>query len=340
MKKLILFIFLSVILLTGKSFGQGTCQNAPNIYPSDSVIQLLSTNDTIAWYIYNSTTPILSIQALLFDSIATPACEIYIYSGYCNNLILIDTSRNIHLGLIMNSLSIGNTYYIKITKTSLTTAVRFQVKNATDPVLTCGDTYCHDNDNPLYHTPGFCNDLVCNGNFEYCTHPPATLSQIGLACPWGSANDATPDYYSSNSTDNIPGTSVNVPNNSLGYQPDFILGHKAYAGMCFNDMSIGDPDYHEYIYQKLKHKMLQGHSYNVSMLISRAEHYRLAIDNIGVFFSANTPYSTNGGTNVTHINEPVQPQFTRIWKDLNPVPNNYITDNINWKNFNFMYTTC
>ncbi len=75
--------------------------------------------------------------------------------------------------------------------------------------------------------------FLCNGNFEYYSQLPTGISQIGVACPWGSVNDASLDYYHANST----AWESTVPSNSMGYQESYynFWGYKGYAGFGAHD---------------------------------------------------------------------------------------------------------
>ncbi|MEI6823300.1 MAG: T9SS type A sorting domain-containing protein [Bacteroidota bacterium] len=342
MKKIFFIFLLAVIGLTAKSFGQGTCQNAQNLYPSDTAIQLLSANDTIAWYIYQATTPNLTLQVSMLDTLRETVSGIYIYSGNCDNFTLVDSSHNAYnLMLNINTLTIGNIYYVKITKPALTPSVKF-ILDIWTKILNCSDIIynCRDGQSSSPITPGYNCDLVCNGNFEYYTSIPTYTSQIGLACPWGSVNDASPDYFNADainlSNPSWPGNEVGVPkNNFCNNQPDMITGHKGYAGFGVALSAVGHEyyGYQEYIYEPLKEALLPGLEYTVTFNISRACEYKYAVDNIGVFLSENYPYiGSNGqsGQNITH-SIPYNTDFpyqTWIWKDNYPLTP-YMT-NINW----------
>ena len=309
MKKIFFIFLLAVIGLTAKSFGQGTCQNAQNLYPSDTAIQLLSANDTVAWYVYNATTPYLSIQVLMLDSIF-PNCKIQLYTGNCNNLTFMDSSNcTQNLTFYENALTVGNTYYLKFTKPYLSPSVKF-ILNIWASILECNDNTCHDGQSSSPITPGYSCDLVCNGNFEYYSSIPTYTGQIGLACPWGSVNDADPDYFNGIANGTNPGGyEIGVPYNTCcSNQPDIITGHKGYAGFApFTTTPPSGYNSYEYIYQPLKQALLPGIWYTVSLDISRACNYNRAVDNIGVFLSGSNPYigswdfssgtSTNPNTN-------------------------------------------
>ena len=315
--------------------GSYYCNCANALYPSDTAIQLLSATDTVAWYIYHAVSPYLNIVALKEDTL-TKVTGIYIYLGNCNNLTLLDTARFIyHSGLYENNLIIGNNYYIKLTKSTLLSSVKFNVNKSHD-ILNCNDTICHDADSILYESPGYSSncDLVCNGNFEYCTYYPYTLSQIGLACPWGSVNDATPDYFNGG---NQTISGVYVPNNQIGFQYDFYqsLNHEAYAGI------YTVPGYwNEYIYQKLKQPLLKNLPYTVSLKVSFADNYNTLhytpVNNIGVFLSANNPYVGTDTINnhVDTIN--YIPSQTWIWNEHNT---GFISDTSeNWMPISYNFT--
>ncbi|MEI6823541.1 MAG: T9SS type A sorting domain-containing protein, partial [Bacteroidota bacterium] len=311
------------------------CNGAIALFPSDTAIQLLSANDTIAWYIYNATTPYLTIQVSSLESTFDTVSDIYIYSGNCGNLMLIDTaSYTSHNGLYVNTLTVGNNYYIKLTKLNLSPSINFYINNKS-VILNCDDTICHDYDSSLYQTPGYYCDLVCNGNFESCAYYPNNAAQIGLACPWGSVNDATPDYFNGGS-----GTlGFAVPIVIGGYQNDYYhsLKHKAFAGIYYKKHWKGKRDYSEYIYQKLKQPLIKDNKYTVSLKVSLSNGgVNTPTNNIGVYLSNYNPYiGTDSMNNITSTIAYI-PAQTWIWKDHDTT---YIADTSNnWTSISYNFT--
>jgi hypothetical protein len=329
-QKILLIIFLTIIGLSKKTIGQGSCFNATLLVSMDSNY-IISANTTEAWYIYYANTPNLSVQInTMEDTNIVTISGLQLFTGNCSNLTQIASSSNANnLILSVNNLYIGNTYYIKITKPVTSYAVKFSV-NDNPIILNCADLVCHD-------SPSLSCDLVCNGNFEYCSFIPTYISQIGLACPWGSVNGANPDYFNGDASGN-PGFIVGVPSNDVGFQYSFnnSLGDKGYAGFGVSLNNVSNSTYNEYIYQKLKYPLLKNLTYKVSLKVSRADYYKYAVDNIGVFLSENNPYvSGPPGVNTGPIS--YIPSQTWIWKNNNP-PTPYITECNNWVNIEYFFT--
>jgi len=329
-QKILLIIFLIIIGISNKTMGQGSCFNATLLVSMDSNY-IISANTTEAWYIYYANTPNLSVQInTMEDTNIVTISGLQLFTGNCSNLTQIASSSNANnLILSVNNLYIGNTYYIKITKPVTSYAVKFSV-NDNPIILNCADLVCHD-------LPSLSCDLVCNGNFEYCSFIPTYISQIGLACPWGSVNGANPDYFNGDASGN-PGFIVGVPSNDVGFQYSFnnSLGDKGYAGFGVSLNNVSNSTYNEYIYQKLKYPLLKNLTYKVSLKVSRADYYKYAVDNIGVFLSENNPYvSGPPGVNTGPIS--YIPSQTWIWKNNNP-PTPYITECNNWVNIEYFFT--
>lgn len=325
MKKIIFIMLLAIIGFGSKTMGQGTCISASNITPN-------TTNNTIpagtteAWYMYNAITPNLSIQInTLEDTNLVSISGIYLYTGDCGNLNQIASSNNANnIMLTVENLNAGSTYYIKISKGVSANAVKFSV-NDNSIILNCTENPgCHD-------LPSQSCDLVCNGNFEYYSFIPTYISQIGLACPWGSVNSSNPDYYNGDASGN-PGMLVDVPSNFAGNQNsyNYSTGDKGYAGFGVGMTDASAAVYQEYVFQKLKHPLIAGVTYNVSFKVSRADNYKMAVNNIGAFLSSNNPYVPGApGTNTGNIS--YIPSQTYIH-------NSFITDATNWTTISYQYT--
>lgn len=325
MKKIIFIMLLAIIGFGSKTMGQGTCVSATTIAPN-------TTNNTIpagtteAWYMYNAITPNLSIQInTLEDTNLVTISGIYLYTGDCGNLNQIASSNNANnIMLTVDNLNAGNTYYIKITKPVSLNAVKFGI-NDNQMILNCTENPgCHD-------LPSQSCDLVCNGNFEYYSFIPTYISQIGLACPWGSVNSSNPDYFNGDASGN-PGSLVDVPSNIAGNQNSFnySTGDKGYAGFGVGMTDASAAIFQEYVYQRLKSPLIAGVTYNVSFKVSRADNYNKAVNNIGAFLSSYDPYVPGPpGTNTGAIS--YIPSQTYIH-------NSFITDATNWTTISYQYT--
>ena len=309
--------------------------NAITLSSTDTIIQL-STTDSVVWYIYHAnTTHLLIKRAFMVGASTDTIIKMYIYTGICSNLTLIDSVHNSSKGLYVNNLTIGNNYFIKIINSKLLPPNNIYYFNPGD-ILNCWESTCHDNDNPNYPSPDYSYvcDYICNGSFEYYnTNPPNGLSQIGLACPWGSANDATPDYYNGAAIGGGGNSwAAEVPQNYLGYQADYIPNHKGYAGILIEQGS----DWREYIYQRLKNPLKAGITYTVSLKVSRADYAQYSIDNFGVFFSNYDPYNSMDTPPWYTSYIDYIPDQTWIWK--NNYPGTYLEDATNWTTISFNFT--
>jgi len=63
-------------------------------------------------------------------------------------------------------------------------------------------------------------DLIINGDFEQNSAIPENVSQLSLACNWGSPNLASPDYFHRQSTGTFTGYTtprVGIPDNLIGF---------------------------------------------------------------------------------------------------------------------------
>ena len=307
--------------MIGKS--QNDCRNAKLIQLSDS-LYLFPSSDSVIWCKYFAETSNFGLQ---FDfginSQMDTLTGLYLFSGTCDNLTEISTVKNPdNLIITAENLPTKQYYYIKITKSTNSANLFFHFN--TDPIINCNSFNCSDN------TSLSC-DLICNGNFEsYYPNPPSNISQVGLACPWGSVNGANPDYFNSDATawSVTLSNQVQVPLNAFGSQLSYnsALGNKGYAGFGIND----SPNYQEYIYQKFKAPLIQGVTYNVQMRVSRADRYKYAANNIGIYLSANNPYVAGPpGFYTSAI--PYNPSQTLIY-------NNYVTDATNWTLISFNFT--
>lgn len=162
--------------------------------------------------------------------------------------------------------------------------------------------------NPLSTTDN-CN-LVCNGNFEYKTgtgQPQGTggaflvnglpYDPIQYVCSWQNGSNASPDFFHSGSTGTF-GATCRVPNNYAGTQTSHNSGtSNGYAGFYAwgsTDPS-GAPNYHEYIYQKLRYPLVTGVTYQATMWVSLAEQSKFATNNIGMYFSSTPTYFAGYG---------------------------------------------
>ena len=157
MKKILLIMLLAIIGLISRTMGQGTCTNASILSPTDTIIQL-SANDSVAWFMYQTTTNYLKLSLYspaMADAISSIAqqADVRLYSGNCNNLseILNFDSLSPYV-FFNNNLTSQTTYYIKVNYRSDWNP-KLLIKNQIYQYATQGD--CIHN----------CN-LIANGDFS------------------------------------------------------------------------------------------------------------------------------------------------------------------------------
>ncbi len=153
-------------------------------------------------------------------------------------------------------------------------------------------------------------NLVPNPSFEDTTNWNNWYVQNG-STPWFNPTSASPDYYSI-----YPGYGGLVPNNSnQGYQ--LPKTGNAFAG--FYTYLGGET--REYLEIELFDSLKANQTYFVEFSISRAEHYRLASDRIGAYFS-DTLITQISGVAFPYIPQIENPSGNIIYDTLNWVPIN------------------
>ena len=143
---------------------------------------------------------------------------------------------------------------------------------------------------------------------------------------WTYANQGSPDCHTPNNPEiGVPGGffSKGVPLNAFGHQ--YPKSGIAYMGIMIGEYYAA-PILREYLQATLKKTLKKDSIYCLQFYISLADSCQLASRNqLGIYFSNNFINSNNKGVlNYT-------PQIT-----VSPV--NYITDKINWIEYNFQYT--
>jgi len=112
MKKILFIVLLTIIGLSSKTMGQGTCANALQIYPQDSLQYFnLDGLNSICWLKFTASDTSIYLKLLRVDTVSVT--NIYLYhsvNGCSSNTILSNNSNYINY----NSLVIGNEYYLKI----------------------------------------------------------------------------------------------------------------------------------------------------------------------------------------------------------------------------------
>lgn len=146
----------------------------------------------------------------------------------------------------------------------------------------------------------YCNNVIAqqnhipNGNFEYHTNCPQSISQVNNLIGWRQYTTATPDYFNSC---NNKSNSVNVPDNTFGYQNP-ASGNGYVGGFTYiqNDPRI----YKEYIAAEII-PLVQGESYEISLSVSLADKSKYGTDDLGAYFydSGQATVSTSSVLSVT-----------------------------------------
>lgn len=163
----------------------------------------------------------------------------------------------------------------------------------------------------LFTTDSFAQlNYVPNGNFEYSSPCPNTLSQVNRCQGWSSYTQGTPDYFNNCAG----GTFVNVPQNFIGWQK--AASGSAYVGGYFYDRN-SNVNFKEYITREII-PLTAGKAYRVSVSVSLANGSRYATNDMGVYF-----YDTNVNFVNTLSVLNVTPQIS--YSDYGP-----ITDTAGW----------
>ncbi len=145
--------------------------------------------------------------------------------------------------------------------------------------------------------PVYAQNMVTNGSFEQYTTCPENLDEVHFCTGWQKGSVASSDYFNGCAT----GIITDVPQNKIGYQS--ASEGTAYAGIITYEDN--NPDYAEYLIGTLQ-QLTPGHSYKVSLKISRADTCYFASNGIAAFF-----YVDNIGVNnqVTVQSLDLEPQI-------------------------------
>ncbi len=133
-------------------------------------------------------------------------------------------------------------------------------------------------------------NLVPNPGFETYTSCPTNTEQLTLASPWFNPNSNQTEIFNACHTANI----VGVPGNDFGHQ-------SAHSGTGYAGINVftGSSNFREYLSVRLSNPMVSGNTYCVELSVSLADSSRFAIENIGIYFSAND-ISTSGFVVLPH----------------------------------------
>ncbi len=154
-------------------------------------------------------------------------------------------------------------------------------------------------------------NMVPNGDFEYYSPCPNSLSQTANCNGWTPWTGGTSDYF------NVCATTggVLVPNNTFGFQQ--AASGNGYVGGYQNATPTNNP-YKEYVTRAII-PLQVGATYEVSISVSLANNWgAVAVDDIGIYFFIGAPTSIPVSTRVA-----VTPQIT--------FPGNGVyADTMNW----------
>ncbi|NVN96550.1 MAG: T9SS type A sorting domain-containing protein [Bacteroidetes bacterium] len=115
MKKLFLILFIAVIGLTANSYGQGGCETALIINPTDSVQRnVIPVNDSVYWvkFVATDTSIHIGMQTIYSDTNFVNQMTLYYAPNNCDAYTQLASINGIYLHY--GNLIIGNTYLIKI----------------------------------------------------------------------------------------------------------------------------------------------------------------------------------------------------------------------------------
>jgi hypothetical protein len=135
-------------------------------------------------------------------------------------------------------------------------------------------------------------NLVPNSSFEDTIACPNSIDEVLYSTGWNKFGNGTPDYFNSCAS-NIPGNSVSVPQNDLGYQ--YPANGNAYCGFYSYDWSINN--YREYIGRQLSSPLIIGQNYYITFKVnlsnidtSSVQSCNCASDKLGILFTTTSYY--------------------------------------------------
>ncbi len=175
----------------------------------------------------------------------------------------------------------------------------------TTPIDSCPDT------------SGFnCNNLVCNGSFEWNSSTVYFLDQLNFAAPWRNLFGSC-DLFSENTT-GFYGPWADIPDNIFGHQ-------WAHTGNAYMGLGVFlSSNTCEIATSQLKSPLKQGQRYGVEYFTSKAEIYPYSCNGAQVFFSVDEIQASSYQDLLTQLN----PNYL-----LDALGNTIITDTVNWVRF-------
>ncbi len=138
-------------------------------------------------------------------------------------------------------------------------------------------------------------NLVPNGDFEYYTNCPQSAAgsiAVNFAQPGWKNYRGSPDYLHT-CAPTISAAPASVPSSVFGYQ--YPVSGNGYCGFAAYTNSINGAANFEYI-TSIMNSMQPGVTYEVSISVSRADDYRYATNNIGVYFFDSGVTQTGNGS--------------------------------------------
>jgi hypothetical protein len=174
-------------------------------------------------------------------------------------------------------------------------------------------------------------NLVVNGSFEDTSaclqNPPPSYPTCAGSCytpPWFEPLFGTIDYYNYYYAIPCGGGGGYLSNYyssyTLGYQLPF-----SGNGMMGMACMLYIPNYREYLQYPLSTTLISGHVYSVSFKVSLANYSRVAVDKIGMYFSADSMLELT--------------DFQGVMPQILSPPGIPMIDTLNWMTINGTFTS-
>ena len=164
MKKIFFIFLLAVIGLTAKSFGQGTCSNAQQIYITDSIqSQTLQINDSVYWIKFTASDTTLYFYLIRSDTNVISNIYLYHANDGCDSYTNID--QDFGYGYInYENLIINDIYFIKITQNNTLNYNIYYSNKQVEPPISLGASLASvvtfNNFSPTTYTTYY-NNITC-----------------------------------------------------------------------------------------------------------------------------------------------------------------------------------
>jgi Secretion system C-terminal sorting domain len=319
----LLFALLFLFLVPRLS-AQNTCSTAIN-FPDGQISGTYA--DTVIWYEFTASYQMNRIS--LNSNLQNPNgfALMQLYSGSCTSLTLIgETSPTYPRKLILADLIIGNSYMIKLKKSSTMLDNIVLERTANNPPAACPCSFFPQN-------PSNTCNAICNGSFtsirdetpsNLTDFSPLSTARIYLACPWNAPPCPTSAVWGTSDVFSGGGDPVvRIPFNGQGYQapPPSSPGYAGfYAGGYFNPSNNSDT--REYITAPLNYTLQQGLWYTLSFKVNLSGRSGYAMRYLGAHLS-NAPLIQPGTIGTPKVIPIANSQ-------LQAISTNYISDTTNW----------